>query len=195
MRLPHQERAAGSPLSRRRLLQLGGATGLVLVGGSALLMWGGGAAYRGLLPAGLRPRVLSEKALAVLFAVVDRLIPDAPGRLTARQARIAERLDRELAFHPAKLRSDFNLVLLLVEHGGLVHASPARFTRLSPQAQDARLAAMAKGNAVERQAYAALKTVVHFFYYCDERTWPGIHYDGPLVSVRSPPPADSRPEP
>ena len=44
---------------------------------------------------------------------------------------------------------------------------------------------------LERQAFAGLREMAMFFYYCDERAWPRIHYDGPLVSMPSKPEADS----
>lgn len=127
----------------------------------------------------------------MLLALCDRLLPGGPP--SARALKIAERIDLELSFHHAKLVEDFKSALLLVEHGGVLHASATRFTRLSPEAQDARLEAMAlDGVEVERMAASQLKLVAVFFYYCDERTWKGIHYDGPLVK-RSAPPADSNP--
>lgn len=179
------------PLSRRRFLKVGGVLGAALAAGSALLMRGGGGAwYRGLLE-GARPTVLSEKELAVLLVLCDRFLPGGPA--SARALKIAERIDLELGFHHAKLVEDFKSALLLVEHGGVLHASATRFTRLSPEAQDARLAAMAlDGAQVERMAASQLKLVSVFFYYCDERTWRDIHYDGPMAK-RSAPPADSNP--
>jgi hypothetical protein len=187
------ERTPASPFSRRRLLQISGVGGLALASGSVLFMWGGGEHYRALLPAGVTPVVLSEKELAILFALVDRLLPAAPGFVSAREARIAERVDRELGFHPRTLQQDVKAALLLVEHGGLLHLSATRFTRLSQEDQDLRLQEMmTRGLDVERQAFGGLRLMAMFFYYCDERTWGPIHYEGPLVQVASPPLADSR---
>lgn len=181
-----------TPFSRRRLLQVSGVGGLALAGGSALLMWGGGEHYRRLLPAGVTPVVLSEKELAVLFALVDRLLPASPGFVGAREARVAERLDRELSFHPRTMQRDVKAAVMLVEHGGLLHLGGTRFTRLAPADQDLRLEEMTHGRDLERQALGALRVMAMFFYYCDERTWGAIHYDGPLVRIPSPPLADSR---
>jgi hypothetical protein len=187
------ERPPASPFSRRRLLQISGVGGLALASGSSLLMWGGGDHYRSLLPAGVKPVVLSEKELAVLFALVDRVLPESPGFISAREARIAERLDKELSFHPRTMQKDVKSALLLVEHGGLLHLGGTRFTKLAPADQDLRLQEMmTRGVDLERQAFGALRLLAVFFYYCDERTWPGIHYEGPLVRIPSPPLADSR---
>lgn len=182
---------AGSPLTRRRLLQLSGAGALALAGGSWLAMRGGGDHYRRLL-GGAAPAVLSEKELGVLFAVVDRLLPAEPGWLSAREARVAERIDRELTFHTRKFQGDVKAALLVVEHGGLMHGGLTRFSKLSPDEQDGRLELVANGTELERQAISALKVLASFFYYCDERTWPSIHYQGPLVQTASAPEADSR---
>jgi hypothetical protein len=181
-----------NPLTRRRLLQASGASALALAGGSALLMWGSSDHYRRLLPPGAQPRYLSEKELAVLATFCDRVLPSGEGHLSPREARIAERIDRELTFHTAKVASDFKSALFLVEHGGWAHARPTRFTRLAAAEQDAALAQMAEGGDLERQAFNGLRIVASFFYYCDDRSWKQIHYEGPLVTTRSPPEADSR---
>ena len=181
----------GSPLTRRRLLRLSGAGAAALAGGSWVVMGGGGGHYRRLL-GGAAPVVLSEKELGVLFAVVDRLLPAGPGWLSTRDARLAERIDRELTFHTRKYQGDVKAALLVVEHGGLAHGRFTRFSKLSPQEQDERLELIASGTQLERQALSALKSLACFFYYCDERTWPSINYQGPLVQTASPPEADSR---
>ena len=154
-------------------------------------MRGSGEHYRRLL-GGAAPVVLSVKELAVLIAVVDRLLPATPGWLSARDARVAERIDRELTFHTRKFQGDVKAALLVLEHGGLAHGRGTRFSKLRPEAQDARLAEAASGNQLERQAFSALKVLASFFYHCDERTWSSIHYEGPLVQTASPPEADSR---
>ncbi len=180
-----------SPISRRGFLRLGLLSGAVIAGG-AWVMRRSDARYARLVPPDYRRAVLSEKELAVLLALCDRVIAPTPGAPTARQARIAERIDRELSFHQGKLQRDIEAALFVVEHGGVVHGSLARFTTLPPEEQDARLAAMATGRAVERQVFSNLRLVSLYFYYCDERTWPGIHYDGPKVTIPAPPEADSR---
>lgn len=187
---PH---AGGNPLSRRRLLKIGGVVGATVAGGAWLAMRGGGDEhYRSLCP-GAKPLVLSTKELGVLAAFCDRVCPapsDAqPG---ARVIRVAERVDRELSFHTAKMRSDVQAALFVLEHGGWLHFSTTRFTRLSPDAQDAALTRMGiDGNEVERQVFSNLKLLALFFYYCDERTWKAMHYDGPFAA-RQAPEADSR---
>lgn len=184
------DKSPSAPLPRRGFLKMGAVAAALLAGGGALFAWSS-RGYRHLVPPLAKPVVLSEKELAILAVVVDRLLPDAPPRLGAREARVAERIDRELAFHTPKMQRDLKAALLLVEHGGLLHLSASRFTSLSPAEQDARLEAMAVGSDLERAAFSGLRTAAMFFYYADERTWPSIHYAGPLMP-RKRPEADSR---
>lgn len=182
-----------NPLTRRRLLQVGGVAGGALLVGSAVLMRGGGDEhYRSFAPQAA-PQVLSWKELGVLAVFSERICPppDAthPG---ARALRIAERIDRELFFHPPKMQTDVKAALLVVEHGGVLHGSTTRFTRLTNADQDLALERMAvNGNQIERQVMSSLKLLALFFYYCDDRTWQSSHYDGPF-QPRKAPEADSR---
>ena len=168
---------------------MGGA----LAAGSALLMRGGGDEhYRSLIP-GATPRVLSLKELGVLAAFCDRALPspgdDDPG---PRATRVAERIDKELSFHTPTMQGDVKSAILLLEHGGVLHLQSTRFTRLSADEQDAYLTRMGiDGSALERQVFANLKLLAVFFHYCDDRTWKGIHYEGPF-QPRKAPLADSR---
>lgn len=156
---------------------------------------GGDEHYRSLCP-GASPVVLSLKELGVLAAVCDRVCP-APDEthVGPRVVRVAERIDRELAFHTPKMQEDLKSALLVVEHGGLLHLSATRFTRLSPEQQDARLEQMATGDGeIERQVAANLKLLSLFFYYVDQRTWKAIHYEGPFQPRKAPPADSSLPE-
>ena len=181
-----------NPLSRRRFLITGGLMGGALVAAGLFVRGGGDAHYASLLK-GAKPEVLSLKELGVLAAFCERVCPqrsDAePG---PRETRVAERIDRELRFHTRTMQSDVKAALLLLEHGGVLHLEVTRFSRLGPQEQDAWLQRMAvRGNALERQVFGNLKLLAVFFHYCDERTWKGVHYDGPF-QPRKAPPADSR---
>lgn len=184
-----------SPLSRRRFLQFGGVGGALLASGAGLVLRGGGSAhYRSLHPSGLTPQNLSDKAFGVLCVFCDRVLPAKdpadPGRPDAREGRIAERIDRELAFHTPKIQRDVELALQFLEHGGLLHLSTTRFTQLGPPQQDALLQKLAEGIEVERQVFASIKMLAVFFFYADDRSWKGIGYEGPQVA-RKRPPADS----
>jgi hypothetical protein len=184
-----------NPLTRRKLLVAGGLAGGALAIGASLLLRGGGSGwYRGLIPAGVESRVLSPKALAVLYAFCDAVLGEpSAGGLSAREARIAERIDRELAFHFPRLRRDVESALMLIEHSGLARLDFGRFTRLDAAGQEAALLRLSQGASLERQAFSALRLMAIFYFYCDDRGWKAIHYDGPLVQVRKRPEADSNP--
>lgn len=177
---------------------MGAVAGTFLAVGGLLVARGGGRAhYRALAPPKVRPKIFSDKAFGVLCVLCDRVLPakDAadPTRPDAREARIAERIDKELTFHTPRMQRDVELALLFLEHGGLMHATPTRFTNLEPAAQDAMLQKMLEGLPFERQAINALKLLALFFFYADDRTWNGIHYAGPQGIARKPPSADSSP--
>jgi hypothetical protein len=196
MRNPDDPSRAMRGFSRRGFLVGSTAVLGALAAGAGLVMRGDPEQYRALvrLDDGSVPEtvVLSVKELAVLTAVVDRMLPPRPPFPTARELALARRIDKELGFHGEKLQSDMKSALFVLEHDGLVHASASRFCALSPDEQDERLASMAQGNDIERQVVNGIRILALFFYYADERTWPHIHYAGPLVAERKPPLADSR---
>jgi hypothetical protein len=176
-------------LDRRGFLAIGAVSAAALAAGSAFMLSGSSPHYRALLPDGAAQgaRVLSAKELAILAVLVDRLVPDEEGWVTARAAQTARRLDLELGFHGEKMQSDVKAALLLIEHGGLAHGRLERFTAAAPDEQDRRIAAMLTSSwQVERQAISALKVMVLFYYYTDPRTWPSIHYAGPQMPRRVP---------
>src|SRR5262245_20328836 len=100
-------------VSRRGFLKVSLVGAAALAGGAGLAGLVGRARYRRLIPAGAEPRVLGTKELAVLAAFVDRVLPDEPGRTSAREARVAERIDREIAFGGARLQRDVKNALFL----------------------------------------------------------------------------------
>ncbi len=190
MRLDHLPRA-GSPFGRRGFLKISAATGAALTAGSSVLMSGCSAHYLRLLPPNVAPLTLTPKELAVLSAFVARVLPDESGHLTVRDARLAERIDKELFFHSTKYQADVKDALWLLEYGGWMHLSPTRFSARDSEDQDAYLRRMSTGGSLERQAFSGLKLLAVFFYYCDDRTWDSVHYEGPHVKIPAPPPADS----
>jgi hypothetical protein len=182
--------------SRRGFLVGSAATLGALGAGAALVMRGDPDQYRDIVrePDGSIPDpvVLAVKELAVLTAVCDRLLPAEPGFPSAKELGIARRIDKELSFLRAKIKSDVQSALFVVEHGGIVHASPSRFCALNDEQRDERLVQMATGTEIERQVVAGLRILALFFYYADDRVWQQIGYAGPLVAHRSPPLSDSR---
>jgi hypothetical protein len=152
------------PVSRRGFLARSAAV-------SALLALGACApqrdeVYHELLRGIPAPSALPTREYAILRAVARRLVPDGPEAPGADALGAAVRVDRELAFHPPRLRNDLRDALRLTEWWPL-STRLARFTRLDP--------------AARRSAFQGLKLLVVFFTYTRPETWPHIGYQGPWV--------------
>jgi hypothetical protein len=142
---------------------------------------------------GEQPDVLSRRELAILAALADRVIVAADGAPTAREARTARRIDRELAFNDGTLVADVRAALTMIEYGPLLDLHPHRFTGLDPAAQDAYLQACAdSGWTLRRNAFGGLRFLCLFFYYTDDRTWRAVGYGGPMVDRKLPEAANAR---
>jgi hypothetical protein len=167
-------------LSRRRFLRAG------LIGGLLL----GGAALVGKQTSGYsldeatrrRLRALSPKEYLILQAVARRVLaPDEPGAPSADRVEVALAVDAYLAKLPRELTSDVRALLHLVEHGSSLFTG-ARFTRMSPAAQDATLADWQRSSlTVRRRGFQALRTLSFLGYWRDDRTWPLLGYSGPML--------------
>ncbi len=173
-------------LSRRGFLgaSAAGATALVAAGG--WFWWEGDeASYRAMI-GGAVPRVLSVQELAILGAICDTVITVAPGAPSVAEAETARRIDRELMFHEeSPLVSDVKLSLALLEHLPALDFLGVRFTELAA-ADRTRFLHNCETSAwsARRQAFAGVKFLILFFYYCDARTWPSIGYVGPQVAEK-----------
>lgn len=172
-------------LARRDFLRraAGGTAALALAG------WlpSGCAGYQELVPAARRANLLffDEKEFAIFQAVARRIVPDEHGWPSVDEVGVAALIDEELALwrnEPAlsPVLDDLKLLLRLVEHGTWLDGHASRFTRLAPEAQDDVLASW-DGSAIEvRQVgFQALKNLVMFAYYDDERTFAKLSYAGP----------------
>jgi hypothetical protein len=176
---------------RRRLLKrglLGGA--LLLVGGTVPL------ALRSTLVRGKPKRalkLLSDEEHAILAAVAARLAPgdEAPATWPTTEALdCAGKVDALLAtVHPA-VGAEFRQLLHLFESPlfGLVFtATPTPFTRCTPAAQDARLAAWRYSRlALLRSGYQALRRLTHATYYSSPEVYALVGYPGPPVVPQGP---------
>src|SRR5262245_3304006 len=103
-----------NPLSRRRFLKISAAGAATLGIGGYLWLLASNRHYARILPKNAQPRVLTLKELAVLAVFCDVVLPEK-----AHEIRVAERIDRELAFHPPRLQKDVKNALLVLEHGGV----------------------------------------------------------------------------
>ncbi|HEY2386223.1 MAG TPA: gluconate 2-dehydrogenase subunit 3 family protein [Candidatus Binatia bacterium] len=142
---------------------------------------------------GEEPEVLSRGELATLAAVADRVIAAGEGTPTAREARTARRIDRELTFNEGQLVGDVRAALAMIEYGPYLDLHLRPFTRLDPAAQDAYLQACAGSSwTLRRNAFSGLRFLCLFFYYTDDRTWRSIGYGGTMVDRKLPEAANAR---
>jgi hypothetical protein len=182
--------SSGSMLiSRRGFLRAGTIASAALVGGGTIA--GCLRDERGVLDE--LPEILTRGELATLAAIADRVIASGEGTPTAREARTARRIDRELTFNEGTLVGDVRAALALMEYGPFLDLHLRPFTRLGAEAQDAYLRACAESSwALRRNAFSGLRFLCLFFYYTDDRTWRSIGYGGTMVDRKLPEAANAR---
>jgi len=174
------------PLTRRGFLVRTGAAGAFVAASGALagcqrLVDAASSPAAASTAAGYQPRHLPFAEYATLVAVARRLVPSGEAHPGADVLGVAARIDRELGFHGPSMRSDVRDALRLVEWWPLFTRF-ARFTSLSPEAQDAELEDMIGSRfSIRRSAFGGLKFFVMFFHYSQDAAWAGTGYDGPWV--------------
>lgn len=173
-------------LSRRGFLGVGGAAAaLAAAGGSYAWLMGSDEDYAR-MAGDAAPVLLSIKEYAVLDALAAALVHPIKRGPGVGQAMTALRIDRELSLHhESTLAADVRASLALLEHAPALDGLGPRFTALSDSDKQAFLAGCAgAGGGIRRAAYAGVRFLVLFFYYTDDRTWPGIGYAGPSVEEK-----------
>lgn len=165
--------------SRRTFLRRG-------LGGSAILLAGGfGLSLQPTVRRAPQERLLAldSKSFSILAAVADRMIPAAPGFLSAAELRVPEQIDALLASSEPGVAKEVERALGLVESGvvGLVlDRRPRAFTRLPPDEQDRVLAAWRDSRwKLRRAIYQALHGLCMAVAYSSPATFPSLGYPGP----------------
>jgi hypothetical protein len=131
------------------------------------------------------PGTLDDAHAATLEAFCDRAITPADGAPTARDARLALRIDHELGLLSPAFVGDVRDALTLLEYSGVLEGKFRPFSRLGPEDQDDVLRGMMRSRLPwRRSAFLGLKQLAVFFYYADDRAWARIGYDGPWVLRR-----------
>lgn len=186
--IPPVAPASASRWSRRGLLKRG------LLGG-ALLALGGGSwlALRGTKEASVPPEgllVLSSREYAVVGALALRLVPLRSGWPSPEDVRVAFNVDRILVRADEGVRRDVKALLALFENalaGFIFAGETAPFTRLSPEAQDARLRGWQESRlALRRTGFEALRALCMAAYYGSPLTWQSLGYLGPPAGFHQP---------
>jgi hypothetical protein len=161
-------------MDRRGFLRgtVGGAAALLLV---RLLPGGSDGAYAD-AAGGSMLHALSPTQYATARAAAEALLEHVP----VPPARVAQRIDYELAMVGDPIRSDMRTVLTLLQRltplGG--HLKP--FTELSPEQRRRYLMTWAHSRFdLRRGAFQAVRAFVYFYAYSDAATRPITGFEGP----------------
>jgi hypothetical protein len=183
--LPLVPLSLATPLTRRGFLKRGAAGSALLLAARVGLRAPGASAQATSEGGAYPPKNLDTARFATLEAFCDRIITPAPGAPTAREARVALRIDHEIRYQEPAFARDLRDALILIEYGGLFEGKFRRFTRLSPEDRDDVIRAMLRSRlAIRRTCALGLKHLTAFFYYADDRTWKSTGYDGPRMPRR-----------
>jgi hypothetical protein len=184
------ERAAvgpGNAIGRRKWL------GSLLIGGTLAALGGVVAVlrttgYEG-LPAAAQLRVLAPWQYAVVRAAARRMVAAdrAEGVPSPDEVGVAEFVDGYLVeMRPALRRDVFRLLRYVEQLAPLASGYKARFTELSPDAQDEVLAGLEASRFDQlRAGFQAMKSLLMMGYYRDARTFPILGYGGPFIVDRA----------
>lgn len=165
-----------------------------ILGSGALVTAAAGLAWfevgYGLLP-GETPIAFSRKEFVVVRRLVQALLPGGGTIPSGTDLGVPQRIDEEVWATREAVRKDLKAGLLLLEHGPVLLAFPGRFSSLALHHRQACLRAMLASNTdAFVQVVTAYRQMAYLFYYSDDRSYPGIGYDGRWVKVDRPAPAD-----
>lgn len=120
--------------------------------------------------------ILTPREARVVAAIGDRLV--APER-----AAVAATVDAMLVDLPASDIRDLRRLIGFVQRGApALTGHPRCFTALTPEAQDAVLAALSSSRSASlRGGFEALKSLAFLALYREPSTWTAIGYPGPVV--------------
>jgi hypothetical protein len=173
------EPSAPARPTRRRAV----AIGLAVLGVGAAL---GGLAVWPRVPTPERPGVrhLDGAELALFEAFAGALMPvDGTGLAQLTQLPFVENLDRAVGRLTPALRKELKQAVGLFDLGAVViGAHGTRFLNLTREDQAEYLDRWARGNALQRQVFGALKQVACVAYWADARSWGPLGYDGPVTA-------------
>lgn len=163
-------------LQRRRFLQLGAASAVVLaVAGGAAALW----------KPGLREGKLSPEARAAMGALARAFLAEALPADTASLNRHLDRIDELIGALQPAVRDELGLLLgLLVNGAGRVglfgHQAPLESR--SPEALRHSLQGMRlSGISLRQQAYFGLRELHCGTHYAQPEAWARMGYPGPMT--------------
>jgi hypothetical protein len=174
--------------SRRNLL-----TGILGATGFAAALAAGGYAWLETgypEPGADGPVFLSAKEWSVLRALIEVLLPGDETFPPGLELGVHRRIDMEAWAAGADVRAELRALLQILEHSPLLLGRPTRFSGLVPQLRATLLDDIIdRGPDMTVSAVLILKRLVHFIAYANPEVWLFIGYEGPLVDVVHPDPA------
>ena len=177
--LPPEFLAGLEPLSRRRFL-VGGAQ-LAAVGGSLLALPGQvlGANKASGLPPGIK--YLTETEYHVFDKLRLVMLPTQKFQLpSTTEVPVMQNVDVVISKLDPRPRLLAKLAVNTLEYTGVAWRF-SRFSAMSDERALRRVRDWQTGNMAERGIISSLKMVVTFAYWQDQRTYPGLGYDGPVT--------------
>ena len=133
-------------------------------------------------------RFFSDEETEWLTQIVERLVftgePHAP---PLRETRAIQTIDRLCAGLDPALTEPLPLLLRLIEYGPFFFELRfSRFTAMEDEEKDASLRGWMESRfEVRRMGFLALRNLAFLGFYSDDKTWPLIGYQGPLLAPRS----------
>lgn len=173
-----------SKLPRRRFLQVAMivAGGAIATGAGVWALLPGGDDTDGIQSTDFGPLLVFDQArAATVFAFADAALPPGSGFPDAGEARVIQRLDEELYFVSAEIRSDFRTVIDALDLLPIVYGYFSTFTALN---RNRRLEFLRQTQATSsetvRVIVGSLRMAVMMMYYGHASAWSAIGYDGPF---------------
>lgn len=169
-------------LTRRRLLQVGAAGGLVI---AALGLVRGLSGGRPTDPD--RAIALSPSGFLIGRALVEALLPAEDGFPSGLELGVHQRLDEEVWASPPVVRDDLESALTLLEYAPPVVGRYSRLSHLDPAERLACFEALLRSRPrLVVAAAVSLKQMLHAFYHAHPAVWAGMGYEGPFVQTPVP---------
>jgi hypothetical protein len=126
-------------------------------------------------------KVFEPKQYATLQAVLDRLIPPTATHPGASGVGLAWRLDEEFFHWPTTDQRDLKQLLDVFEDFTWLSGFWGPFTAMAPDRQEAYMRHwMTSWLDLQREGFAALRSVAMVLYYAQDASWEATGYPGPF---------------
>ena len=129
---------------------------------------------------------MSDSEYQLFLAVAAACLPADDNEqelLSWTQLPILENIDHLLAGIPAHARADVTTAFQLFDHGAIVSGwHGKRFVDLDVAAARTYLDEWNHGGDIQRAISNLVRKLAYIAYWREEKTWPAIDYDGPVMA-------------